>query len=109
MLGERPDKVQIGASGSIIKNVKSVIVPNTNHLKGMEAAATGAGIAYLLGGEDMKKSSIPLSMHWQLCRELSAMEQKHPAQQRSHPRWMQESLDMRCICRDRNSMEVTGV
>ena len=35
VLGEKPDKVRIGASGSIIKNVKSVIVPNTDHLKGI--------------------------------------------------------------------------
>ena len=33
VLGEMPEKVAIGASGSIIKNVNSVIVPNTNHLK----------------------------------------------------------------------------
>ena len=33
VLGCLPDRVCIGASGSIIKNVKSVIVPNTNHLK----------------------------------------------------------------------------
>lgn len=43
VLGELPDKVLIEASGSIIKNVKSVIVPNTDHLKGIPAAAT-AGI-----------------------------------------------------------------
>ena len=41
MLGSIPDKVVIAASGSIIKNVKSVIVPNTNHLKGIAAAASG--------------------------------------------------------------------
>lgn len=35
VLGCLPDKVVIEASGSIIKNVKSVIVPNTNHLKGI--------------------------------------------------------------------------
>ena len=44
-LGELPDKVVIGASGSIIKNVKSVIVPNTNHLKGIPAAAAAGIIA----------------------------------------------------------------
>lgn len=54
VLGERPDKVQIGASGSIIKNVKSVIVPNTNHLKGMEAAAA-AGI---IAGKPEKKLEV---------------------------------------------------
>ena len=45
VLGGLPDKVVIGASGSIIKNVKSVIVPNTNHLKGIPAAATAGIIA----------------------------------------------------------------
>ncbi|MBR5742044.1 MAG: serine dehydratase subunit alpha family protein, partial [Firmicutes bacterium] len=39
VLGGLPERVEIGASGSIIKNVKSVIVPNTGKLKGMEAAA----------------------------------------------------------------------
>ncbi|MCC8060929.1 MAG: L-serine ammonia-lyase, iron-sulfur-dependent, subunit alpha [Clostridiales bacterium] len=42
-LGDLPDRVVIGASGSIIKNVKSVIVPNTNHMRGL-AAAAAAGI-----------------------------------------------------------------
>lgn len=45
VLGCMPDKVSIGASGSIIKNVKSVIVPNTNHLKGIPAAAAEGIIA----------------------------------------------------------------
>jgi len=44
-LGVLPDKVVIGASGSIIKNVKSVIVPNTNHLKGIPAAAAAGIVA----------------------------------------------------------------
>lgn len=45
VLGELPDRVDIGASGSIIKNVKSVIVPNTNHLKGIPAAAAAGIVA----------------------------------------------------------------
>lgn len=44
-LGCIPDRVVIEASGSIIKNVKSVIVPNTNHLKGIPAAATAGIVA----------------------------------------------------------------
>ncbi|MCI6139997.1 MAG: L-serine ammonia-lyase, iron-sulfur-dependent, subunit alpha [Clostridiaceae bacterium] len=44
-LGTIPDRVVIGASGSIIKNVKSVIVPNTGHLKGIPAAVTAGIIA----------------------------------------------------------------
>lgn len=45
VLGCLPDKVVIGASGSIIKNVKSVIVPNTDHLKGIPAAAAAGIVA----------------------------------------------------------------
>ena len=45
VLGALPDKVVIGASGSIIKNVKSVIVPNTDHLKGIPAAAAAGIVA----------------------------------------------------------------
>ena len=45
VLGVLPDKVAIGASGSIIKNVKSVIVPNTDHLRGIPAAATAGIVA----------------------------------------------------------------
>lgn len=45
VLGCIPERVEIEASGSIIKNVKSVIVPNTDHLKGIPAAATAGIIA----------------------------------------------------------------
>ena len=45
VLGMLPESVQLQVSGSIIKNVKSVIVPNTGHLKGMEAAVAAGIIA----------------------------------------------------------------
>ncbi|MBV7271433.1 serine dehydratase subunit alpha family protein [Clostridium sp. PL3] len=45
ILGEIPDKVIVEASANIIKNVKSVVVPNTNGLKGIEAAAAVGIIA----------------------------------------------------------------
>lgn len=48
VLGAIPDRVEIIASGNIIKNVKSVIVPNTNGRKGI-AAAAAIGI---LGGDE---------------------------------------------------------
>lgn len=44
ILGHIPEKVDIIVSGNIIKNVKSVIVPNTGGMKGI-AAAAAAGIA----------------------------------------------------------------
>ncbi|MCL1631440.1 L-serine ammonia-lyase, iron-sulfur-dependent, subunit alpha [Sporolactobacillus sp. CPB3-1] len=43
VLGTLPESCVIAASGNIIKNVKSVIVPNTNGMKGI-AAAAAAGI-----------------------------------------------------------------
>ncbi|MDY3919421.1 MAG: L-serine ammonia-lyase, iron-sulfur-dependent, subunit alpha, partial [Candidatus Limivivens sp.] len=49
-----PERVVIQASGSIIKNVKSVIVPNTGHLKGIPAAAA-AGI---IGGKPEKELEV---------------------------------------------------
>ena len=45
VLGTAPDRVVVDASGSIIKNVKSVIVPNTNHLKGIPAAVAAGIVA----------------------------------------------------------------
>lgn len=38
-LGEMPERVEIFASGNIIKNVKSVIVPHSGGLRGLETAA----------------------------------------------------------------------
>jgi len=40
LLGEIPDKVIVEVSANIIKNVKSVVVPNTNGLKGIKAAVS---------------------------------------------------------------------
>ncbi len=45
LLGCLPDKVQVEASGSIIKNVKSVVVPNTGGLKGIPAAISAGIVA----------------------------------------------------------------
>ena len=39
VLGKMPDRVVVEASGNVIKNVKSVVVPNTNGRRGLEAAA----------------------------------------------------------------------
>ena len=45
VLGRMPERVLIEASGNIIKNVKSVVVPNTGGLKGIEAAAVAGIVA----------------------------------------------------------------
>jgi L-cysteine desulfidase len=45
VLGSLPDRVRIDASDNIIKNVKSVVVPNTGNLKGLEASAVAGIVA----------------------------------------------------------------
>lgn len=54
VLGKRPTKIVVEASGSIIKNVKSVIVPHTHHLKGIKAAVC-AGV---VGGVSDQKLEV---------------------------------------------------
>ncbi|MEG2116777.1 MAG: L-serine ammonia-lyase, iron-sulfur-dependent, subunit alpha [Clostridia bacterium] len=46
-LDDFPDKVEIAVSGNIIKNVKGVVVPNTNGMKGIEAAC----VVGIVGGD----------------------------------------------------------
>ena len=53
-LGALPEKVEISVSGNILKNVKSVVVPNTGGMKGVTSAAA-AGI---VGGDTSKKLEV---------------------------------------------------
>ena len=46
-LGALPTCIEVAASGNIIKNVKSVVVPNTGHLRGTAAAALAGFTAAL--------------------------------------------------------------
>lgn len=64
----RPEKVNIVVSSNIIKNVKSVIVPNTGGLHGLEAAAA-AGI---IAGDPEKKLLV--------ISQVTAQQQKEIAQ-----------------------------
>ena len=72
VLGEMPDRVVVGASGSIIKNVKSVIVPNTDHLKGIPAAAAAGIVA---GDADKKLEVIASVSSEQTAQMKEFMEQ----------------------------------
>lgn len=45
VLGMVPDRILVEVSGNIVKNVKSVVVPNTGGLKGIEAAAAAGAVA----------------------------------------------------------------
>lgn len=71
ILGIGPDKIEkvlLRVSGSIIKNVKSVIVPNTGHLKGLEAAV----IAGLVAGNAKRELEV--------IAEVTIEEQKYIAE-----------------------------
>lgn len=63
ILGKQPDKVRLFVSGNIIKNVKSVVVPNTGGQHGL-AAALCAGI---VAGDAEKElqviSKVPKALH----------------------------------------------
>ena len=53
-LRETPEHLSVACSGNIIKNVKSVTVPNSNGMRGIEAAATlGA-----LGGDPLRELEV---------------------------------------------------
>ena len=74
LLGRIPEKIKLFVSGNIIKNVKSVVVPNTGGLHGM-AAAVCAGI--LLGDADKELeviSAIPKDKHGELKAYLESVE-----------------------------------
>lgn len=44
-LGAEPGEIEIWVSRNIIKNVKSVVVPNTDHMKGIEVACAAGIVA----------------------------------------------------------------
>lgn len=51
VLGQIPDKVLVEVSVNIIKNCKSVVVPNTGGLKGIE---TAVAIGIIAGNENLE-------------------------------------------------------
>ena len=82
VLGAVPDRVVVEASGNIIKNVKSVVVPNTGGRRGIQSAAA-IGI---LGGDESRGyeviSAVPEQAKEQLSQYWPAHQSKYvpPAQ-----------------------------
>ena len=76
ILGEKPDRVIIEASGSIIKNVKSVIVPNTDSLKGIPAAA----VAGIIAGQAEKGLEVISNVNEQQIIEMREFLEKIPVE-----------------------------
>ena len=74
VLGRRPEKVRLFVSGNIIKNVKSVVVPNTGGLHGM-AAAICAGI--VAGDPDRELQvicDVPKEKHGEIREYMQALD-----------------------------------
>ncbi len=63
VLGKLPDKVRLFVSGNIIKNVKSVVVPNTGGQHGMAAALCAGIVAGDADRELQVISNVPREMH----------------------------------------------
>ena len=63
VLGKEPDKVRLFVSGNIIKNVKSVVVPNTGGLHGMAAALCAGIVAGDADRELQVISNVPKEAH----------------------------------------------
>lgn len=66
ILGKLPEKLSVEVSGSIIKNVKSVVVPNTGGMKGIQAAVA-AGI---VAGKAEKRLEVISEVTEEECREI---------------------------------------
>ena len=54
LLGVFPDKIVVGCSGNIIKNVKGVIVPGTENMRGIDTSAVLGCVA----GDPEKKLEV---------------------------------------------------
>ena len=54
LLGVMPERIRVGCSGNIIKNVKAVIVPGSGNMKGVDTAA----ILGTIGGDEELKLEV---------------------------------------------------
>lgn len=63
VLGALPERIRAEVSGNIIKNVKSVIVPNTGGLKGIRAAVAAGAVAGDPARILQVISSVPAQQH----------------------------------------------
>jgi L-cysteine desulfidase len=69
VLGAFPEKARILCSGNIIKNAKSVVVPNTGGLKGIEASA----LAGIIGGNAQYGMEVLSQMDETAARKAEAL------------------------------------
>ena len=72
-LGKQPDHLNVACSGNIIKNVKSVTVPNSGGMRGIEAAA----ILGAVGGDETRELEVLESVTDTHREATSRLLQKH--------------------------------
>ncbi len=75
-LGALPDRIKVEASGNIIKNVKSVIVPNTGGRKGIAAAA----VIGVLGGDEKARLQVISDVSDEVKAGMGAYLEKTPVE-----------------------------
>ncbi|MBR1971803.1 MAG: serine dehydratase subunit alpha family protein [Oscillospiraceae bacterium] len=74
VLGAMPDKIRLFVSGNIIKNVKSVVVPNTGGLHGMAAAVCAGIVAGDADRELQVISCVPKETHGEIKRYMETVD-----------------------------------
>ncbi len=74
VLGAIPEKIRLFVSGNIIKNVKSVVVPNTGGLHGMAAAVCAGVIAGDADKELQVISAVPREAHERIRNYLDTVD-----------------------------------
>ena len=72
ILGEAPQRILAEVSGNILKNVKSVVVPNTGGLKGVKAAIAAGIVAGEADKELQVIASVPPELHSQIAAYMDA-------------------------------------
>lgn len=105
LLQQDVQSVQIAVSGNIIKNVKSVIVPNTGGLKGI-AAAAAAGI---IAGRAEKVLEVISEVNEQQKRQILSFLQSIPVKIRAADGEDQLEIDVElCSGNHRARVRITG-
>ena len=71
-LQKPPQRIVCAVSGNIIKNVKSVIVPNTGHLKGIQAAVSAGIVAGEADRQLQVISRVSPALHGEIAAYMDA-------------------------------------
>ncbi len=66
LLGAKPERIRAEVSGNIIKNVKSVVVPNTGGMKGIPAAIAAGAAAGDASKALQVIAGVPAEMHGEI-------------------------------------------